>query len=223
MYMVGCKCATRLSLGFSVPRKVVVGSPSVPFTLRARWRAVSSLRKQSSTHAIPTAHTAFFKCSVSFFTSPDALTRARVLNAQGLSSVLDAASRGVKANIKTADERSSTSPTPPAAASTHDSGGGPTGRLGSDETRPSEAPGAKDGSSNSRSSSSSGDGGSGARGGRGGGPDPFDRIGSVALTSLAGSLKILSAAVGGIGDTVFQAGMLAEGLAGGTGQFAGET
>ena len=134
--------------------------------------------------------------------------------------MLDAASRGVKASIKTADERSSTLLYPPAAANTHDTGGGSTGRLGSDETGPSETPGAKDGSSSSSSSSSSG---SGARGGRGGGPDPFDRIGSVALTSLAGSLKILSAAVGGVGDAVFQAGMLAEGLAGGTGQVAGET
>eukprot|EP00903_Cladosiphon_okamuranus_P007691 g7454.t2 len=124
----------------------------------------------------------------------------------GLSSVLDAASRGVKANIRTADERSSTSPTPPAAPS--------------DKTRPSGAPIAKDGSS---SSSSSNGGRGGARHVRGGGPDPFDRVGSVALTSLAGSLKILSTAVGGFGDAVFQAGMLAEGVAGGTGQVAEDT
>lgn len=55
------------------------------------------------------------------------------------------------------------------------------------------------------------------------GPDPFDRVGAVALTSLAGSLKILSTAVAGVGDAVFQAGMLAEGLAGGTGQVAGKS
>lgn len=131
--------------------------------------------------------------------------------------MLDAASRGVKANVRT-NERSSTSPTLSAAANHPEEGGGSTGLLASDNTGPSEAPGAKDGSG-------SGDGGGsgGARAGKGEGPDPFDRIGSVALTSLAGSLKILSAAVGGIGDAAFQAGMLAEGLAGGTGQVAGET
>eukprot|EP00752_Nemacystus_decipiens_P012056 g10688.t1 len=143
----------------------------------------------------------------------------------GLSSVLDAASRGVKANIKTADERFSTSPTPPAAASDHDTGDGSTDVFTSDNTRPSEAPGAQDGSSSSSGGGGggSGSGGGATRGGRDGGPDPFDRIGSLALTSLAGSLQILSTAVGGIGDAVFQAGLLAEGLAGGTGQVAEDT
>lgn len=53
-------------------------------------------------------------------------------------------------------------------------------------------------------------------------PDPFDRIESVARVSLAGSIKLVSAAMRGVGDAVFQAGAVAEGLAGGTGQLAGE-
>lgn len=53
-------------------------------------------------------------------------------------------------------------------------------------------------------------------------PDPLDRIESVTRSSLAGSLKLVSAAVRGVGDAVFQAGTVAEGLAGGTGQVAGE-
>lgn len=71
----------------------------------------------------------------------------------------------------------------------------------------------------------SGSGGGGSGGGVGGGrgdSDPIDRIGSVVLTSLAGSLKIISTAVGGVGDAVFQAGMVAEGLGAGTGRVAGE-
>lgn len=130
--------------------------------------------------------------------------------------MLDAASRGVKANVRAANERSSTPPTPADEGGSLNTGGGSTGRTAADKERRSEAPDAEDGSSSSSS------GGGGARIGEGSGPDPFDRIESVALTSLAGSLKILSAAVGGIGDAVFQAGVLAEGLAGGTGQVAGE-
>lgn len=53
-------------------------------------------------------------------------------------------------------------------------------------------------------------------------PDPIDRIESVTRSSLAGSLRFVSAAVRGVGDAVFQAGAVAEGLAGGTGQVAGE-
>lgn len=55
-----------------------------------------------------------------------------------------------------------------------------------------------------------------------GGPDPFDRVATVARTSLAGSLKLVSTAVRGVGDAVFQAGTVVEELTGGTGQVAGE-
>lgn len=124
--------------------------------------------------------------------------------------MLDAASRGVKAHIRPANAQPSTQGSEEANRS-HDAGGGSTGDSSSaapDDSGQDTAPGAK--GQTGRSSSQGGD------------PDPFDRIGSVALTSLAGSLKILSAAVGGVGDAVFQAGVLAEGLAGGTGQVAGE-
>lgn len=55
-----------------------------------------------------------------------------------------------------------------------------------------------------------------------GSPDPFDRVATVARTSLAGSLKLISTAVRGVGDAVFQAGTVVEELTGGTGQVAGE-
>ena len=54
-------------------------------------------------------------------------------------------------------------------------------------------------------------------------PDPFDRISSMARSSLAGSLKLLSASTRGVGDAVIQAGTVVEELTGGTGQVAGET
>lgn len=52
-------------------------------------------------------------------------------------------------------------------------------------------------------------------------PDPLDRIETVTRTSLAGSLRFVSAAMRGVGEAVFQAGTVAEGLAGGTGRVAG--
>lgn len=55
-----------------------------------------------------------------------------------------------------------------------------------------------------------------------GSPDPFDRVATVARTSLAGSLKLVSTAVRGVGDAVSQAGTVVEELTGGTGQVAGE-
>ncbi|CAM9598128.1 unnamed protein product [Ectocarpus sp. 13 AM-2016] len=128
----------------------------------------------------------------------------------GLSSMLDAASRGVKTHVSPANAQPSTLLADPSRS--HDTGGG--SAVGSSLASPDDsgedaAPGAK--GQTGRSSSQGGD------------PDPFDRIGSVALTSLAGSLKLLSATVGGVGDAVFQAGVLAEGLAGGTGQVAEDT
>ncbi|CAM9761071.1 unnamed protein product, partial [Ascophyllum nodosum] len=51
-------------------------------------------------------------------------------------------------------------------------------------------------------------------------PDPFDRISSMARSSLAGSLKLLSASTRGVGDAVIQAGTVVEELTGGTGQVA---
>ncbi|CBJ25605.1 hypothetical protein Esi_0003_0313 [Ectocarpus siliculosus] len=128
----------------------------------------------------------------------------------GLSSILDAASRGVKAHVSPANAQPPTLSADPARS--HDAGGGPAAGSSSaspDDSGEDTAPGAT--GQTGRSSSQGGD------------PDPFDRIGSVALTSLAGSLKLLSAAVGGVGDAVFQAGVLAEGLAGGTGQVAEDT
>ena len=54
-------------------------------------------------------------------------------------------------------------------------------------------------------------------------PDPFDRISSMARSSLAGSLKLLSASTRGVGDAVIQAGTVVEELTGGFGQVTGET
>ncbi len=130
---------------------------------------------------------------------------------QGLSSVLDAASREVRSNIRVANERPFTPPSKPSAAAT---GGHNSGNTRSSDAGPGAGGAKQAGSSSSSSSSGGGEGRNG--------PDPFDRIGGVALDTLAGSLKLLSTAVGGVGDAVFQAGMLAEGLAGGTGQVAGK-
>lgn len=129
---------------------------------------------------------------------------------QGLSAVLNNASRGVEANIRPESERSTSSLLTPPRATTADD------PHASGDSRLSEA--AQDPRAEKED-------GAGVDAGKGEGPldgrDPFDRIGEVALTSLAGSLKLLSTAVAGVGDAVFQAGMLAEGLAGGTGQVAG--
>ncbi|CAM9311435.1 unnamed protein product, partial [Hapterophycus canaliculatus] len=128
---------------------------------------------------------------------------------KGLSNVLDAASREVKSNIRQESEHSTTSPWTAPTAATADDPHTP------GSTRFSEAaPGARV----EREDGAGGDGGKDE--GTRDGPDPFDRIGNLALTSLAGSLQILSTTVAGVGDAVFQAGMLAEGLAGGTGQVA---
>lgn len=64
--------------------------------------------------------------------------------------------------------------------------------------------------------------GDGTNGDNSNNPDPLDRMENVARSSLAGSLRLVSAAMRGVGDAVFQAGTVAEGLAGGTGQVAGE-
>lgn len=127
--------------------------------------------------------------------------------------MLDAASRGVKAHIRPANAQPSTLSAEGSeeANRSHDAGDGSTDSSSSadpDDPGKDTALGAK--------------GQTGMSSSEGGDPDPFDRIESVALTSLAGSLKILSAAVGGVGDAVFQTGVLAEGLAGGTGRVAGE-
>lgn len=52
-------------------------------------------------------------------------------------------------------------------------------------------------------------------------PDPINRVETVVRTSVAGSLRLMGAAVKGVGEAVFQAGAVAEGLAGGTGMVAG--
>ena len=134
-----------------------------------------------------------------------------VLSMQGVSSVLDAVSRTVEPKPGELVEKSS----PPSAsrddlseaadrAETHDdSEEGPKSKTHTARDRGQGA------SHSSRSSSSS--------------PDPFDRISNMARSSLAGSLKLVSAATRGVGDAVFQAGTVAEDLAGGTGQVAGET
>lgn len=57
---------------------------------------------------------------------------------------------------------------------------------------------------------------------RKGAPNPLDKMGTVVRTSLAGSLRLVGAAVRGVGEAVFQAGTVAEGLAGGTGMVAGK-
>lgn len=121
--------------------------------------------------------------------------------------MLDAASRGVATKPKSANKQ----PLPPLDSSDDEVGGPKDHRTGpapddSAQTRPSE----------NRSSTN------GKKKGKGGNPDPFERIETVALSSLSGALKILSAAVGGVGEAVFQTGTVAEGLAGGTGQVAGE-
>ena len=54
-------------------------------------------------------------------------------------------------------------------------------------------------------------------------PDPFDRISSMARSSLAGLLKLLSASTRGVGDAVIQAGTVVAELTRGIGQVAGET
>ncbi|CAM9291628.1 unnamed protein product, partial [Laminaria digitata] len=130
----------------------------------------------------------------------------------GLSSVLDAASRGVATKPKSANKP----PSPPS-----DGGNGKDGVDGPRDTRTGPAAAAENsaetGPPEDRSSTN------GKKKGKGGNnPDPFERIETVALSSLAGSLKILSAAVGGVGEAVFQTGAVAEGLAGGTGQVAEE-
>lgn len=51
--------------------------------------------------------------------------------------------------------------------------------------------------------------------------DPVGRLVGVTRSSLAGSLRLVSTAIRGMGDVVCQAGDVAEGLAGGTGQVAG--
>lgn len=137
----------------------------------------------------------------------------------------------MKANVRPATNHPSTSPLTPstaagAAATTdnQDDVGEQEGLLSSETPHTSEKPRPADTASDTKDGKRNGSSGGGGGGGEAGSgsPDPFDRIGSVALTSLAGSLKILSTAVGGVGDAVFQAGMLAEGLGEGTGRVAGE-
>ena len=126
---------------------------------------------------------------------------------QGLSSVLDAASRGLATKPKSANKQ----PLLPSGSSNDEVGGPKDHRTESAPDDPSETrPSDNHSSVNDK------------KNGKGGNPDPFERIETVALSSLAGALKILSAAVGGVGEAVFQTGTVAEGLAGGTGQVAGE-
>ena len=130
-----------------------------------------------------------------------------VLSVQGVSSVLDAVSRTVEPEPGVLVEESS----PPSAsrgdlseaadrAETHDD---------SEEGPKSKTHAARDRGQDASHSSSS--------------PDPFNRISSMARSSLAGSLKLVSTATRGVGDAVFQVGTVAEDLTGGTGQVAGET
>ena len=126
---------------------------------------------------------------------------------QGLSSVLDAASRGVATKPKSANKQ----PLPPSDNSNDDVDGPDEHR-----TKPAPDDSAETRAPENRSSTND------KKKGKDGNPDPFERIETVALSSLSGALKILSAAVGGVGEAVFQTGTVAEGLAGGTGQVAGE-
>ncbi|CAN0352581.1 unnamed protein product, partial [Discosporangium mesarthrocarpum] len=50
--------------------------------------------------------------------------------------------------------------------------------------------------------------------------NPLERLGHLGRSSAAGSLRLVSTAVRGVGDAVFQAGAVAEGFAAGTGQLA---
>lgn len=123
--------------------------------------------------------------------------------------MLDAASRGVGTKKPNSVNKQQL----PSSDSSNDGANGP------EEPRTEPAsPGnaAEPGPPDNRSSTN------GKKKGKGGNPDPFERIEIVALSSLAGSLKILSAAVGGVGEAVFQTGTVAEELAGGAGQVAGE-
>lgn len=127
--------------------------------------------------------------------------------------MLDAASRGV--STKKPNLANKQQPLPPSDNSNGNEGGnGPEDRRTEEPASPDNL--AETGPSDNRSSTN------GKKKGKGGNPDPFERIETVARSSLAGSLKILSAAVGGVGEAVFQTGTVAEGLAGGAGQVAGE-
>ena len=127
-----------------------------------------------------------------------------VLFVQGVSSVLDAVSRTVKPKPGVLVEESS----PPSASSDDLSEAVDRAETRDSKTHTAHDRG-QDASHSSRSSSSS--------------PDSFDRMSSMARSTLAGSLKLVSAATRGVGDTVFQAGTVAEELTGSTGRVAGET
>lgn len=138
--------------------------------------------------------------------------------------MIDAASRNVDAKPKSVDNQSSLQPSSavnsydlddPNRADAWDA------PSNGHETRLSATRVAEEGPV--RGGTKSGDGRSSKkRSGSAGSSDPFDRVQKVARSSLSGSLKFVSAAVRGVGDAVFQAGTVAEELAGGTGQVAGE-
>lgn len=121
--------------------------------------------------------------------------------------MLDAASRGVATKPKSANKQPL-----PSSDSSNDEVDGPEDHR----TEPAPDDSAETRAPENRSSTND------KKKGKGGSPDPFERIETVALSSLSRALKILSAAVGGVGEAVFQTGRVAEGLAGGTGQVAGE-
>lgn len=154
---------------------------------------------------------------------------------QGVSSVLDEASRRVdskpKANdnpsVENQDQYSTAAST--STSRQHDRSsylydgqapsaalGSPAGDTSGNQEKVEQSYGVPSASGEEKASKGSGKGA-----GRTANPDPINRVETVVRTSIAGSLRLVGAAVKGVGDAVFQAGAVAEGLAGGTGMVAG--
>lgn len=133
---------------------------------------------------------------------------------QGVSSVLDAASTNIDAPPRQRRQQAG-SPRGRGSISAVDRQGRP---RGEDTGAADEEPATSSASASERPEKPGR-----VKGDRASFPNPLERVEVIGRSSAAGSLRLVSAAVRGVGEALFQAGNIAEGLAGGTGQVAGKS